>query len=153
MIASAKARHIRMSARKARFVIDLIRGQSTNQALAVLQNTEKRAAQVIDKLLRSAIANAKNKGVDAEGLFISKIYANEGATWKRFQANAFGRGSRILKRTCHINVELDKKMPKSKIMPAVREKAVIKKEKIIRGKTQTKAPVKKTVVSKSKNKS
>lgn len=118
MIASAKARHIRMSARKVRSVLDLVRGQSTNRALSILANTTKKAATVVNKVVRSAIANAKNKGIEEEGLYISKICADEGATWKRFRANAFGRGTRIEKKTCHITVCLDKKIAAVKAAPA-----------------------------------
>ncbi|MBI4846656.1 MAG: 50S ribosomal protein L22 [Candidatus Omnitrophica bacterium] len=130
MIANAKVKHVRISPRKARLVIDLIRGQSAQKALAILENTSKRASLVVNKLLRSAISNAKNKGVEEEGLFISKIWADEGATWKRFRANAFGRGSRILKRTCHISLELDKKFVAPKIVGASKKTKEIKKEKI-----------------------
>ena len=124
--ASAKARHIRMSARKARLVTDLIRGKTTQNALAVLGSTKKKAAEIVNKLLRSAVANAKNKGVGEEGLFISKIFADEGATWKRFRANAFGRSSRINKRTCHITVELDQKAVKVKPVETEKKKVVRK---------------------------
>lgn len=136
MVASAKARHIRMSARKARLVIDLIKNQPAPKALAVLGNTKKRAAQVIEKLLRSAISNAKNKGLE-DGLFISKICADEGVTWKRFRANAFGRGSRILKRTCHITLELDQKKMKLKPVEAPKKKTV-QKTKAVKDKTKEK---------------
>jgi large subunit ribosomal protein L22 len=135
MIASAKAKHIRMTAQKVRLVLALIRGKSTQQALTILGSTQKRAAKVVEKLVRSAVANAKNKGIESEGLFISKICADEGATWKRFQANAFGRGSRILKRTCHISVEIDQKTVAPKIEPKAKKAAK---------KTQAKAPAKKS---------
>jgi len=122
MIARAKARHIRISPRKARLVISLIKGKSTQNALAVLSNTRKRAAGVVNKLVRSAVANAKNKGIEDVGLYISKIYADAGVTWKRFRANAFGRSSQINKRTCHITVELDKKEVKPKVVEAPKPK-------------------------------
>ncbi|MCP4648937.1 MAG: 50S ribosomal protein L22 [PVC group bacterium] len=131
MVASAKARHIRMSARKVRLVTQLVKGKSTQNALAVLANTKKKAALVLDKLLRSAIANAKNKGVEEEGLYISRIFTNEGVTWKRFRANAFGRGSRILKRTCHISVELERKIIVPKPVEKVKKKTVVKKTKTV----------------------
>lgn len=129
MIASAKARHIRMSARKARMVLALVRGKTTQQALSVLESTQKRAAAVVNKLLRSAIANAKNKGIEEDGLYVSKIHADEGATWKRFRAASFGRGSRVRKRTCHIAVELDKKIVKAKtVVEAPKKKRTTKTE-------------------------
>ena len=144
MLAKAKARHIRISAQKVRLVLDLIRRKPANKALAILGNTRKRAALVVSKLLRSAIANAKNKGIEEEGLFISKICADEGVTWKRFRANAFGRGSRILKRTSHITIELDKKEVAPKAIQPAAKKAVKKAEKPVKAKKETKAAVKKT---------
>ena len=129
MKANAKARHIRMSARKARLVTDLLKGRTTQSALAILGSTKKRAAEVVNKLLRSALANAKNKGVKEDGLFISKICADEGSTWKRSRANAFGRSSRINKRTCHITVELDQKVVKVKPVEAVEKKKIVKKSR------------------------
>jgi large subunit ribosomal protein L22 len=106
-------------------VLALIRGKSTQSALAVLEGTGKRAALVVGKLVRSAVANAKNKGFEEEGLYISRIFADVGPTWKRFRANAFGRGSRILKRTTHVTVELDKKagVPKNTAPATTKETA------------------------------
>lgn len=144
MLAKAKARHIRISAQKVRLVLDLIRKKPANRALSILGNTRKRAAEPISKLLRSAIANAKNKGIEEDGLFISKICADEGVTWKRFQANAFGRGSRIFKRTSHITIELDKKEVKPKAAAPVVKKATKKTEKPVKAKKETKPAVKKT---------
>ena len=134
MVSRAQARHIRISARKARLVFPLIKGKSTQSALAILGQTRKRAAQVVNKLVRSAVANAKQKGLTEEGLFIAKVYADEGATWKRFRAQPFGRASRINKRTCHITVELDQNIrapkpaetPKAK--PAAAKKSVARKK-------------------------
>jgi len=128
MIAGAKARHIRISPRKVRSVIALVKGKPTKAALTILENTHKRAAGVVNKLLRSALANAKNKGIDEEGLFIAKVFADEGPTWKRFQANAFGRGARILKRTCHITLELDQKIVSPKAVATPKKTRVQKKE-------------------------
>jgi large subunit ribosomal protein L22 len=122
--------------------------KSTQQALAVLTNTRKKAAKVVSKLVRSAIANAKNKGIDETGLYISKIYANDGVTWKRFQANAFGRGARILKRTSHITVELDKKEEKpeniKQIKTAKKRKVIKKAEKPVKAKKKISKKEKKT---------
>ncbi len=144
MLAKAKARHIRISAQKVRLVLDLIRRKPANTALSILGNTRKRAAELVSKLLRSAIANARNKGVEEDGLFISKICADEGVTWKRFRANAFGRGSRILKRTSHITIELDKKAVALKEVKALAKKATIKTEKLVKVKKDSKPVVKKT---------
>lgn len=109
MESKAVARFVRITPRKVKIVLDLIRGKSTREALAILENTKKRAAPVVNKLMRSAISNAKFKGLEEEGLYISRIFVADGPSWKRFRANAFGRGSRILKRTSHITVELDRK--------------------------------------------
>ncbi len=135
MISSAKAQHIRMSARKMRLVLELVRGKFTKNALTILDNTPKRAAGVVNKLIRSAVANAKNKGIDEEGLYVSRICADEGVRWKRFRAGSFGRGSRILKRTCHVSVELDKKAVAPAVVEAQKKKIVQKKEKVVKKKT------------------
>jgi len=102
MIAKAQGRYIRMSAMKMRQVIDLIRG-----SLVILTHVEKRATRDIEKVLNSAISNAKQKGLSENQLFISKIVANNGPMWKRYRAATFGRATEILKRTAHLTVELD----------------------------------------------
>lgn len=107
MIAKASLRYTRISARKVREVANLLRGKSVNLALVTLTNISRRPKEPIIKLLNSAIANAKIKGIKAEQLFISKLIVNEGPTWKRFRAASFGRAMRIRKRTSHINLELD----------------------------------------------
>lgn len=145
MLAKAKAQHIRISAQKVRLVLDLIRSKPANKALSILGNTRKRAALVVSKLLRSAIANARNKGIEEDGLFISKICADEGVTWKRFRANAFGRGSRILKRTSHITIELDKNAAAPKAVQPAAKKAVKKTEEPVKVKKEIKPAVKKTI--------
>lgn len=109
MIVQANGRFLRISPRKARQVIDLIRGQDVNLALAILNNLNKRPTEHIQKILKSAISNAKQKGIQAEKLYISRIVADEGPMWKRFRAASFGRATRILKRTAHIKIELDLK--------------------------------------------
>ncbi len=109
MLASAKGKHIRGPASKARLVLDLIRGMNAEEALQNLKFVEKRSTYYISKILKSAIANAKNKGLDTSDLIISKITADEGPRWKRFRAASFGRASEILKRTSHITIELDRK--------------------------------------------
>lgn len=107
MIAHANGKHIRISSRKVRLVIDLIRGKDVATAAAILVQAEKRAAEPIGKLLNSAVSNAKQKGLDESQLFISKITADSGPSWKRFRPAPFGRATRILKRTTHLNIELD----------------------------------------------
>lgn len=110
MIAKAQVRYVRISPRKARLVIDLIRGQDPQKALATLGAINKVAAYHIAKVLKSAIENAKQTPeVKPEDLYISKIIADGGPTLKRFRARAMGRATQILKRTCHIAVELDRK--------------------------------------------
>ncbi len=106
--AHAIARHVRMSPQKARLVIDLIRGQKAQDALHSLRFTPKRAAKHIEKVLRSAIANAERKAEDAgapldvDQLFVSKCFVNEGARWKRLRPAPMGRAFRYQKRTAHI---------------------------------------------------
>jgi large subunit ribosomal protein L22 len=106
--AHALARHVRMSPQKARLVIDLIRGQRAQDALQSLRYTQKRAAKNIEKVLRSAIANAERKAEDAgspldvDRLFVSKCFVNEGARWKRLRPAPMGRAFRYQKRTAHI---------------------------------------------------
>ncbi|MDR3051308.1 MAG: 50S ribosomal protein L22 [Oscillospiraceae bacterium] len=106
----AIARYIRISPRKARIVIDLIRGKKVNDALAILMYTPKAASPIVEKLLNSAIANAENNlSLDRNDLYVAEVYANPGPTLKRFVARARGSASPMLKRTSHITVVLDQK--------------------------------------------
>jgi large subunit ribosomal protein L22 len=107
MIAKAKARFIRVSSQKVRQVIGLIRGKDVSRALAILGHLNKGSRGIIIKTLKSAIANAKQKGLNESQLYISKITAVQGPSWKRYRAAAFGRASPILKRTTHLDIELD----------------------------------------------
>src|SRR5579872_2955313 len=101
----AVLRHSRMSAYKAREVLDLIRGEDYERAMEILEYSERGAAEVIGKLLRSCAANAEhNDGLVAEELFVSACFADEGTTLKRWRPRARGRATRIRKRTCHITV-------------------------------------------------
>ena len=103
----AVAKWVRMSPRKARLVVDHIRGRSVPEARTVLAFTPRAAAKDIEKVLRSAVANAEaNHGLDGDRLVIVKAYANEGPTLKRWRARARGRAARIRKPTCHITVRL-----------------------------------------------
>jgi len=108
--AHAMAKHIRVSPQKARLVLDLIRGQRAETALGILRFTPKRVAKNIEKILRSAIANAERKADDAgesldvDHLFVSKCFANEGSRWKRLRPAPMGRAFRYQKRTAHIVV-------------------------------------------------
>jgi len=104
----ASARNVRMSASKARVVLDLIRGLDVVSADQVLQFTERDAAIVVRKVLASAVANAvNNSGLDAASLFVRACYADEGPTMKRFRPRARGRAGRVNKRTCHIVIVVD----------------------------------------------
>jgi len=106
----AIARYIRISPRKARLVIDLIRGRGVNDALATLMYTPKAASPIVTKLLNSAIANAENNlDMDRDDLYVAEVYADPGPTLKRFVARSRGSASPILKRTSHITIVLDQK--------------------------------------------
>ena len=111
MIATATARHVRMTPRKVGYVITPLRRRTLAQALAWLGATNRRAAKPVAKLLASAYANARQQHPELreDEVVISKLIANEGPSWKRMRAAAFGRAARILKRTTHITVELDKR--------------------------------------------
>jgi large subunit ribosomal protein L22 len=104
MEARAKARYVRVSPRKARMVIDLIRGKDVPRAREILQFNERNVSEVVEKCLNSAVANAEREGVKPESLFVKTTYADEGPTLKRFRPRAKGSAARIRKRTCHITV-------------------------------------------------
>ena len=107
MEAKAIAKGIRIPARKARLVIDLVRGKDVIEADKILNNMNKEAARIIRKVLTSAVANAENNlGLDREKLFVKEAYVNEGTTMKRIMPRAQGRANRIRKRTSHITVVL-----------------------------------------------
>ena len=107
MESRASLKHARISARKVKIVIDLIRGKDVNEALAILKFTPKAASPLVEKLVKSAIANAENNhNMDTGKLYIAEIYANQGATMKRIRAATQGRANRIRKRTSHIEVVL-----------------------------------------------
>jgi len=106
----AIAKYIRISPRKVKIVIDLIRGKQVDQALAILMYTPKAAAPVVLKLLNSAIANAENNlSLSRDELYVAEVYANPGPTLKRYVARSRGSASPMLKRTSHITVVLDSK--------------------------------------------
>jgi large subunit ribosomal protein L22 len=105
--ARAEAKWVRVSARKARVVLANIRGRTVPEARTVLAFTQRAAARDIEKVLRSAVANAESQlGLVGDQLVVSAAYADEGPTMKRFRARARGRASRIFKRTCHITVRV-----------------------------------------------
>lgn len=104
---TAVLKNATMSAQKVRLVADIVRGKPVEQALDNLRFSTKKAAGILSKLISSAIANAEhNDGADIDELKISRIFVDEAATLKRFKARAKGRGNQILKRRCHITVEV-----------------------------------------------
>ena len=107
MEVSAKLSNVPLSAQKARLVGDQIRGLPVEKALNTLKFSTKKAAEIIVKVLESAIANAEhNESADVDELFVSTVFVNEGSTLKRVRARAKGRANHILKRTCHITVKV-----------------------------------------------
>ena len=110
MEAVAKVTHVRIAPRKVRIVIDLIRNKSVGEALGILRNTPKAASLVVEKLLKSAMANAENNHkMNVENLYVAEIYADQGPTLKRIQARAQGRAFRSNKKTSHITLKLREK--------------------------------------------
>ena len=109
MEVKAKLRFTRIAPRKARLVADLIRGKRSEEALSILTFTPKAAARIIIKLLRSAIANADQKKVDVDRLYVKTIMVDQGPTMKRFMPRALGRATTIRKRTSHITIVLDER--------------------------------------------
>ena len=110
MEVAAKLKGARMSAQKARLVADQIRGKSVESALEILQFSGRKCADIIKKVLESAIANAEhNDGADVDELKVSTIFVDEGMTMKRIKPRAKGRADRIFKRSCHITVKVSEK--------------------------------------------
>ena len=107
MEVAAKLKFVRLSPQKCRLVCDQIRGLPIDRALDILKFSQQKSAAILKKVLDSAIANAEhNHGADIDELKVTKIFANQGPTYKRMQAKAKGRGTRILKPTCHITIIL-----------------------------------------------
>lgn len=108
MEVKAEARYVRVSAQKARLVVDLIRGMRADQAITVLQTTNKGIAPTVEKVLRSAIANAENRSaeVDVDKLYVSQAYVNEGPRMKRIRPAPMGRAYRYQRRLAHIVVKV-----------------------------------------------
>ena len=108
MIATATGRFLRLSPRKARLVADMIRGRNVEDALNILQFTNKRSSRPIAKLVKSAVAGANQKpGVNVDKLFVSKVLVDGGPTAKRWLARAQGRATPIRHRTAHITLHLE----------------------------------------------
>jgi large subunit ribosomal protein L22 len=121
----AVAKNVRASARKARLVADTIRDRSVPEARTILAFTQKAVARDVEKVLKSAVANAEtNHGLEGDELVISSIYVDEGPTLKRWQPRARGRVGRIFKRTCHITVKVtpappvEARRPRREAVPA-----------------------------------
>ncbi|MFQ6083420.1 MAG: 50S ribosomal protein L22 [Candidatus Aminicenantia bacterium] len=111
-ISQAQGKYIRISPQKCRLIVDLIRERYVGEALSILHfSNKKKASVIVEKVLRSAIANAQQKspGIDVDNLFIARVYVDQGPVLKRFRAAPFGRAHRILKRTSHITIYLEEK--------------------------------------------
>ena len=108
--AEATLKYARISSRKVKIVADLIRGKKIDEALAIVKYVPKASSEIIEKLLKSAIANAENNhGMKHENLYVAEIYANQGPTLKRIRPAAKGSAVRIRKRTSHITIVLKEK--------------------------------------------
>jgi large subunit ribosomal protein L22 len=111
MEAKAEARYVRVSPQKARLVVDMIRGRQAGEAITILQTVNKRIAPAVEKVLRSAIANAENRSsdVDVDQLMVSEAYVNEGPRAKRIRPAPQGRAYRYQRRMAHIVVKVAEK--------------------------------------------
>ena len=112
IVSQAVSKYARISPQKCRLVADLVRERYVGEALTILRfSKKKKASAIVEKALRSAIANAQQSvpNVDVDNLFISKIFVNQGPQWKRWRAAPMGRAARILKRTSHVHVYLEEK--------------------------------------------
>ena len=116
MEVTARLRHLQQSPQKVRLVADLIRGKAAEDAVATLRVTRKRAARPLEKLLKSAIANAENREdhVDVDRLYVKEIFVDGGPTFKRIRPAPMGRAFRVLKRQSHITIKLDTRKGESK---------------------------------------
>lgn len=106
MEAQAYTRYVRIAPRKVRLVVDAIRYKNAKQALYILASLKNRGARLVEKTLKSAIANAKFKKMDEARLYVSETRSDTGPTFKRFMARSMGRADRLLRRTTHITVKL-----------------------------------------------
>lgn len=142
----AKLRHLHIAPRKVRLVVDLIRGKSVEQAQTILNFTAKRASPPLSKLLKSAIANAKNQSLtNKDNLYISKITVDEGPKSKRWRPVSRGRAFEIQKKTSHIALILDE----------IKKQEVAKKKKVVskrKGEEKKELEVAKTEIGKEKPK-
>jgi large subunit ribosomal protein L22 len=113
MVSKAKMKYLGSSAQKTRLVVDLIRGRAVEEALSTLRGTKKSVARDVSKVVASALANAKvsREDVDVDRLFISRATVDGGPSQKRIRPAPMGRAFRIIRRSCHITIELDEKKP------------------------------------------
>ena len=112
IVSQAVSKYARISPQKCRLVADLVRERYVGEALTILRySKKKKASAMVEKVLRSAIANAQQRvpHVDVDNLFISKIFVNQGPQWKRWRAAPMGRAARILKKTSHVHIYLEEK--------------------------------------------
>lgn len=109
MIARARLKYYGISAQKTRLVVDQVRGKKVEEALNILHYSRKRAAKDLEKLVRSALANAQQKdpGVDVDRVFVGRALVDEAPAMKRSRHRSMGRVYRILKRACHVTIDLD----------------------------------------------
>ncbi len=109
MEVTAKLRHLQASPQKVRLVVDLIRGRDVEEAVSILKHTKKRAAQPVEKLVRSAVANAENRDedLDLDRLYVKEIFVDGGPVLKRIWFTTMGRAFRKLKRQSHVTIKLD----------------------------------------------
>ena len=149
MKTTAIIRNVHVSARKGKLVVDLIRGKKVNEAIRILETTNKKSAPIIKKLLNSAIANAMNNhGMNGSSLYVYEIFANEGPTMKRVMPRAKGSADTIFKRTTHFKIVLsddvnerqnDLNAIKAKIAKRAANNSKVKKDEVV----NTKKPVEK----------
>ncbi len=154
--AHATARYVRTSAQKAGLVLDLIRGRNVNAALATLRFARKGVARDIEKVLRSAIANAQQKdgfGGDVERLYVNACYANQGPSQKRIRPAPMGRAFRVVKRTAHLTVGVAERPLKIVEMPTAPEEGAPKRPRGAKPKAKAKAPARKPAAKKPAAKS
>ena len=102
----AKLRYLRISPRKTRLVVDLIRGKNVEEAISILTFTRRAASEPVRKLIESAMSNAEEQDFDVEALYVKEIQVNEGPTLRRYRPRAMGRATRINKRTSHVTCVL-----------------------------------------------
>lgn len=107
MEAKATAKYVRMSPVKLKPVVNLVRGKNLDEALTILKFTPGKGSEIVEKVVRSAAANAENNhNMDPDNLYVAEVYANQGPTMKRWRAGGKGRASQILKRSSHVGVTL-----------------------------------------------